>query len=88
MRGFGAGTVADRAHAISRRTDGGDVAVPSAVEFLKDDGGTRTELELVLPDAFLPTEADAAAAAKQASGTDADTKATFWKSALETAPLT
>ena len=56
--------------------------------FTKDDGGTRTELELVLPDAFLPDAAAADQAAKPASGEDADTKANFWKSALETVPGT
>jgi hypothetical protein len=45
----------------------------------------RTDLELVLPDAFLPTHADAVAATKPASGDDAGTKVTFWKSPLVTA---
>jgi hypothetical protein len=59
-----------------------------AVKVLKDDSGTRTELELTLPDAYLPTDAEAAAAAKPASGEDAATKANFWKSAVETTPGT
>jgi prophage tail gpP-like protein len=58
----------------------------AAVEFLKDDGGTRTQLELTLPAAFMPTAQEMDAAAKPASGDDTDTKAAFWSGANQSAP--
>jgi prophage tail gpP-like protein len=48
--------------------------VIAAVEFLKDDGGTRTELELTLPGAFMASAQEMDQAAKPASGDAKDTK--------------
>lgn len=62
--------------------------VVASVEFQADEGGTRTELGLTLGDAFLPTEQQARAADKTASGKDTETKADFWKGATDTVPGT
>jgi prophage tail gpP-like protein len=48
--------------------------VIASVEFVKDDGGTRTDLELTLPGAFLATEQEIDRASKPASGDAKDTK--------------
>src|SRR5262249_33693283 len=60
--------------------------VVGALTFVKDDGGSRTELELTLPDAFMASAEDADRAAKPASGDDKDTKEAFWKSAARSGP--
>jgi prophage tail gpP-like protein len=58
----------------------------AAVDFLKDESGTRTELELTLPEAFMMSAEDADQAAKPASGDDKDTKKDFWDSAMRSGP--
>jgi len=48
--------------------------VIAAVEFVKDDAGSRTELELTLPGAFMASAQEMDQAAKPASGDSKDTK--------------
>jgi hypothetical protein len=54
---------------------------------VKDDGGTRTELELTLPGAFMASAAEMDQAAKPASGDAKDTKAA-WDAGAQAGPGT
>jgi len=60
----------------------------AAVEFLKDDSGTRTQLELTLPGAFMASAQEIDAAAKPAKGDDKDNKSNFWTGAKQSGPDT
>lgn len=57
-----------------------------AVEFIHDEGGTRTDLDLVLPASLMASDEEAAKAAKPASGDSKDTKAAFWAGAKQSGP--
>jgi prophage tail gpP-like protein len=60
--------------------------VIAAVEFLKDDAGSRTELELTLPGAFMASAQEMDQAAKPASGDSTDTKQAWDEGAAGDAP--